>query len=345
MIGFVAMAALLVALTMALLSRGSWWLRSASPGGELAAARPSNRLLATLLVFVLGVGGGGYVWLGAPRHLGLGPAAAAPDRLSSAQVSALADRLEQQLARQPDDAASWAVLARAHTALGRQAQAAAAFENAARRRPQDAGLLADHADFLARLNGPSLLGEPTRLVGRALEIDPRHAKALALAGAAAFDRQDYPAAVQYWERLAEVEQADPALVLQIRSRIDRARQLDASPARVGVTVTLAARLQGRVAPQDTVFIFARAADGGPDTPPLAVLRRRAADLPVRVTLDDSLAMSPGAKLSDATRVVVTARISRSGSALPGRGDLQGRAAPVPVGADGLRLEIDELLAP
>ncbi|WP_157359844.1 tetratricopeptide repeat protein [Caldimonas brevitalea] len=320
---------------------------------------PSPRLLAALAVFVLGVVGGGYAWLGAPRHLDLGPAASvalgtaeppqraasAPDRLSPEQVLALAERLERQLQGQPDDASSWALLARAHAALGRRAQAAAALEQAARRRPHDAGLLTDHADFLARLNGPSLQGEPTRLIERALALDPTHAKALALAGAAAYDRQDFEAAARYWERLAEVERRNEPLYRQIRERVDQARRLAASPARVGVTVTLTPALQGSVGPNDILFIFARAADARPGTPPLAVLRKRARDLPISVTLDDSLAMSPTAKLSDASRVLVVARISKSGSATPRSGDLQSHAEPVAVGASGVRLEIDARVAP
>jgi cytochrome c-type biogenesis protein CcmH len=104
-------------------------------------------------------------------------------------------------------------------------------------------------------------------------------------------------------------------------------------------VSLGAALKGQVAPEDTVFIFARAPGGS--RMPLAILRRKVADLPLEFQLDDSLAMSPAAKLSSATQVVVGARISRSGNAMPSPGDWQVISAPVALGAQGLNLEINE----
>jgi cytochrome c-type biogenesis protein CcmH len=52
-------------------------------------------------------------------------------------------------------------------------------------------------------------------------------------------------------------------------------------------------------------------------------------------------MSPEAKLSGATRVAVIARISKSGSAMPQPGDLQGVVSAVAVGARDLKIDIDQ----
>ena len=79
--------------------------------------------------------------------------------------------------------------------------------------------------------------------------------------------------------------------------------------------------------------------------PLALLRKRVRDLPLQFTLDDSMAMSPAAKLSGAPRVIVGARISRSGDAMPAPGDLFGQVGPVALGSAGLRLEIGEQVKP
>jgi cytochrome c-type biogenesis protein CcmH len=75
--------------------------------------------------------------------------------------------------------------------------------------------------------------------------------------------------------------------------------------------------------------------------PLAIVRKRVADLPFEFTLDDSMAMSANARLSGVAQVVVGARISKSGNAMAGAGDLQGFAPAVAVGASGVNVEIAE----
>ncbi|MDE2277508.1 MAG: c-type cytochrome biogenesis protein CcmI, partial [Burkholderiales bacterium] len=115
----------------------------------------------------------------------------------------------------------------------------------------------------------------------------------------------------------------------------------ATAARVAGRVTLAPALQGRVAPGDTLFVYARAANG--PRMPLAILRKKAGDLPLDFSLDDSMAMSPAATLSSAAQVVVGARISKSGNALPSPGDLEVLSAPVAVGTSDLKLQIDQVV--
>ena len=225
--------------------------------------------------------------------------------------------------------------------------------------------------MLAVKNGRQLTGESLTLIDRALKIDPANLKALALAGTAAFDRKDYTLAVQHWEKLLAGVPADSAYRSQVQSGIDEARQLgkmppsataladaaatpqaapaqsdgSAPPAAAGAsvsgTVTLSAALAAQAGPDDTVFVFARAAEG--PRMPLAVLRKQVKDLPFEFRLDDSMAMSPAAKLSGAARVVVGARISKTGDAIPKDGDLSGESAPVTPGASGLKIEIAEVV--
>ena len=93
-----------------------------------------------------------------------------------------------------------------------------------------------------------------------------------------------------------------------------------------VNVALAPELAAAAAAEDTVFIFARATEG--PRMPLAIVRKQVKDLPVTVTLDDSQAMTPAMKLSNFEQVLVGARISKSGNAMPQSGDLQGSMSPV-----------------
>ena len=77
--------------------------------------------------------------------------------------------------------------------------------------------------------------------------------------------------------------------------------------------------------------------------PLAILKKRVRDLPFDFTLDDSLAMSPQARLSQAAQVVVGARVSKSGQAMPQAGDLQGLSGPMAPGASGVTLVIADVV--
>jgi cytochrome c-type biogenesis protein CcmH len=343
-------------------------------GAAAPRLQSSPRLALGLAVFIVVHAGGGYRWSGSPQGLAFGPgsggaaastagndgADAAPHALVPEQVQAMVDQLAQRLKDKPDDADGWQMLARSLVVLGKHAEAVDAFRQAASLVPNDAGLLADYADALAVTQGRRLEGEPTKLVERALAIDATNVKALALAGTAAFDRRDYAGAVRHWEKLVAVGPGDEAFAAQIRAGIIEARALGGTPPpdaasapapatapapapgpapSITGTVSLAAALRGRVAPDDTVFVFARAVEG--PRMPLAILRKQVRDLPLKFTLDDDSAMSGSAKLSGVRRVVVGARISKSGNAMPQSGDLQGTIGAVDVGASGLRIEIDQ----
>jgi cytochrome c-type biogenesis protein CcmH len=109
------------------------------------------------------------------------------------------------------------------------------------------------------------------------------------------------------------------------------------------TVRLAPALAAQASPEDTVFVFARPAEGS--RMPLAIVRKQVKDLPFEFTLDDRLAMTPAARLSLHPKVVVDARVSKSGQAQASAGDLAGRSAPVANNASGLVVEINEVVKP
>ncbi len=329
-----------------------------------ADLRPSRRLLLATLVFVLLVAVAGYLSYRHPDAWRPGAAQAAPDAATpQAQIAAMVGRLEERLKQQPDDAQGWSMLGRSYNVLGRYAEADAAFRKVIALRPTDAQAWADRADALAMANGRHLAGEPEQLIARALELDPKNVKALALGGTIAFDRGDYAIAARQWE--AAIADAPPGSELarglqggiaEARARAASAAAAPSAPARaqaapaapaaaaearVAGRVVLAPELRGKAAPEDTVFVFARAVDG--PRVPLAVLRKQVKDLPFDFSLDDSMAMSPALKLSSARQVVVSARISKAGNAVAQPGDLQGSAPAVAVGTHELQIVITEVV--
>ena len=351
-------------------------LAPASKAAPPAARAPAG-LWAGLGVFALVVAGGGYWWTGRPGELGQPPAgfasaAGAPEAAGSAptvtreQVTAMVEKLAARMQAQPDDPEGWNMLGRSYMNLGRVDEALVAFQRALKIKPADANVLTEYADALAVKNGRTLDGEPTALLDRALKLEPDNVKALALAGTAAFNRGDFATAVKHWERVAQIGPADGQLVEMARSGVAEARERGKLPAAAAAaataaaaaaaavtpptpapaaapgpgitgTVRLSAALQAQAAPEDAVFIFARPAEGA--RMPLAIVRKQVKDLPFDFKLDDSQAMSPAARLSGATRVIVGARISKSGQAMPQPGDLEGLSAPVDVVAAGVVVEI------
>lgn len=113
-------------------------------------------------------------------------------------VKRLADRLEKE----PGNAEGWILLARTYTELHQPREAVKAYARADTISPLiDATMLADWADARVLINERKWDQESRDVVKRALASDPKHLKALALAGSEAFSQADYKRAVSYWKRL------------------------------------------------------------------------------------------------------------------------------------------------
>lgn len=365
-----------------------------APGSaDAAGVRPSRGMTAGLLSFVVVLAVAGYAWTGSPGVPSAGPPSAAGAADASnphasgnqeQEFAAAVEQLAERLEGTPEDAEGWAMLARSYGMLGRIDDALPAYQKAVALRADDARLLADYADTLALKNNRNIEGEPLKLVERALKIEPTNLKALSLAGAAAFNRQDYAGAVRYWEKVVQSAPPDSPYLPQVQSSIAQARERGglglaamaagaapqtpapaatakplaapaakadpaartpapaaAAGATLRGTVRLAPALAKLAAPTDTVFIYARPAEGS--RMPLVILRKQVKDLPADFALDDDMAMSPGAKLSLFAKVVVSARVSKGGQATASAGDLVGQSAPVGPSANGLMIEINEVV--
>jgi len=292
-----------------------------------------------------------YLAVGNPAALAPGAATRDGHAITREQIEGMVERLAERMKENPDDVKGWTMLGRSYAVLDRHAEAAAAYVNAVKRSEPDAQLLADYADALAMAQGRNLRGEPERLIAQALKVDPRNVKALLLAGTVAFQDKKFKDAIAYWERILTVVPPDSDIADSARDSIADARALAGMPkapppakpgvaavaATVSGTVRLSPGIAAKASPDDTVFIFARPAEG--PRMPLAVMRKRVRDLPTAFTLDDSMAMTPTAKLSNHAQVVVGARVSRSGNPAVQPGDFEGLSTQVRPGATGIAVVI------
>ena len=285
-------------------------------------------------------------------------------QFSDEDVRAMVDKLAQRMRANPDDPKGWILLGRSYAALGRFSESSEAFQEAAKRLPNDAQVYADWADSAAMAQQRSLVGKPEQLIAKALELDPNNHKALALSATVLLERGDVNGSLARWRALrqkldpeseearnvdrviAEIAGTPNAAAASSAPAAPPAAPPSKSPAAKGGgalagRIEIDPKIASSAAPDDTVFVLARNADGG--RVPLAVTRMHARDLPAAFHLDDSMGMVPEMKLSATPHVIVEARVSKTGNAIASAGDLRGRSATVAPGDSNVRIVIDEIV--
>ncbi len=321
MVAFLAAAAVVLVLVLALVLRPLWH-------GTRAV---SLALAAAVVVSAAAL----YLLVGTPAALD--PAMrAAPATLPEAIA-----RLEAQLAQSPVDAEGWRLLGRAYTAEGEAAKARDALGRAATLVPDDPDVLSEAAQARAMADAQHRFdAQAIGWLRHALDVQPQHQRARWLLGVSQRQAGQAAEAAETWEPL--LAQVDPQTAIPLREQIQAARKdaglpplpEPAAPAQGALTVHVAldpqlaerVRLRGDA----TVFVIARAPGGSPM--PIAVERRQVAELPLTVTLDDADSPMPTGKLSAQREVELVARVSASGNAMPQAGDLE--SAPVRVALPG-----------
>ncbi len=349
-------------------------LQQDAPAAPSGSQRP--RWIAALVVAacVPVVAGVLYFSLGNPSAITeMGAAHGGDQAMNDPQTVAMVDKLANRMQENPDDGEGWALLGRSYRALGRFDAAVTAYSEASKHLAPSAALYSDWAEAVAQAQGKSLMGQPTELLDRALKLDPTYPKALALAGSAAMERNDRATAVVMWKRLRAALPADSPDIAQVDSVLEQIGEApsassafagpapgtasaaprsspSSSPAAKETTtgtgsvegrVELDPKLANNVAPGDVVFIYARNPDG--PRMPLAAMKLTGADLPKVFALTDAMAMTPAATISKAAKVVIEARVSKSGNVVAQSGDLSGTSAPVAPGSRDVRVTIDRVV--
>lgn len=282
--------------------------------------------------------------------------------------------LEAELKKNPENPNGWYMLAQGYIKNQRYLDGSNAYAKLVELVPNEAQVWANYADVYAMAHGKTLLSkEVAEILAKALSLNENNISALALAGSAGMESKDYAVAITNWQKLLNQLQPDSPDAQRFAVDIKEARDLLAAQpggkkklaeldktlaklapvdipgqaaaanpdAAIAGKVSLSPALANKVAPTDTVFILARAAQG--PKMPLAVFRKQVKDLPLDFTLDDSMAMRPEMKLSGFPQVVVVARVSRSGNPMPQPGDLEGLTGAVKPGTSGLNVVIDSFV--
>ncbi len=341
-----------------------------APLAPAKAGGPITLVLISVAVPLLAIGL--YLLLGTPQATSPEAAATAgknPHAVTPDQIEGMVAKLAARLETTPDDAQGWSMLAQSYAVMGRYPDAAKAYARLAKMMPDNAQVLADWADVSAMAQEGRFDGEPAKLTARALALDPNNVKALALAGSAAFDKQDYALAMTHWQRMQSLLPADSELAQALAGEIAQAQKMGggvaptpasmttkggtpqaqppvsapAAPAAaagkpvISGKVDIDAGLKAKVANTDTVFIFVRAAEG--PRMPLAALRKQVSDLPLAFSFDDAASLSQDRKISSVPKLIVLARISKSGDAIAKEGDIEVASAMLAPGAKDIKLHL------
>lgn len=317
---------------------------------QVKAANTQGRWMVYLVAVAVPVLAGSlYLALGrfdAVEH-GAELAQAAPGGMpNAADIEKMVAGLAEKMKANPDDAEGWLMLGKSYKYLEQFPKAADAFGNAYRLMGDKPDVMLLYAEALAFAAEKNLAGKPSELIFKALKLEPENPNGLWLAGLSKVQQGDPQGAAALWRKLESLlpEGSEPRKEMQnIIAGLPGQAQVAASEpqtppaaaaaaASISVEVSLAPELQQAASPGDTLFIYAQALTG--PKMPLAIVRKQVSDLPLKVTLDDTMAMMPAMKLSNFGEVRLLARISKSGQAVTQPGDLIGTVEKAAVSGSG-----------
>lgn len=263
----------------------------------------------------------------------------APPIPSAEDIDKMIGQLEQKMQDDPENGTGWTMLGRSYMMLKRFPEAVDALDKALALTPEDPELMLSLADAIAMTNEGQMAGRPQELIDQALAVSPNNPKALWLAGITAREAEDHEKAIGYWQTLLPLIADDAGSTQEVQALIQEAggtvttaskpTPKAASTISVVVKVDLDESLHDKASPEDTVFIYVKASEG--PQMPLAAVRKQVKDLPLEITLDESMGMMPQMKMSNFDAYKVGARVSRSGQAISTSGDFIIEKSPVKAG--------------
>lgn len=315
-----------------------------APGQDqeaLATGSPRRVVAMVMLVLMLAAGTALYGYYGNWR-IGAEGVEAASTRAVVDMVAALDQRLHTPAGQ--DDLQGWTMLGHSYMIMGRYADALEAFGHArSLSKDADPQILSSYAEALTLSDPGAFMDKALPVFEQVLKTDPHNVQALWYGGLGALQRGDKGLAVSRWNGILA---QDPPLDYRryIEKAITDAGGVPAAAgsAFVSLHVSLAPALAKALSPDTVVFIYAQPKSGA-GGPPLAVRRLQVKDLPLDLKLSDQDAVVPGRTLSGYDDLQLTARVSRSGNAIPQTGDLVGRGEWLKATTKPVTIVIDTVL--
>ena len=294
-------------------------------------------------------------------------------------IEEMTRKLEEKIEKEGGTVEEWIMLGRSHKYLGDNQQAANAFAVALEQDTENAQLMLERAEVLALSNDRVFTEDARALVLKAYGLDPENPNALWFIGVAEFQQGNHRQAITHLVKLLPMAGGEEEVMKSIVTIVAQSRQAlvdagedvpeldemlgieqmeaDAQAAEaaktapapaadsatlLSVAVDVSDEVRGQFNESDVVFVYAKAKQG--PRMPLAVARLTLAELPATVTLDDNMAMVEGMNLSAFEELVVSARVTRTGSAIAQSGDYIGQLDVADKSADvTLNIEIDTVV--
>ncbi len=252
----------------------------------------------------------------------------------SVQLPELIRGMQVRLQKKPDDARSWYLLGVSYMQMRMAEQAELAFNRALMLEPDNSDFVLGYTQASIALNNGKLSPQMEQALLRIIQQQPDNPKPYMMLGMASFQDGDFAGAINIWQQYVQRESADQRAVQLLQRSIEVAQNQQTQAASgadnkatetagavkpvLSVTVNVAADVREKLSATDTLFIYAKAVNGPPM--PLAVVRQPVGNWPVTAQLSDANAMTPMATLSKFPEVIVQARVSPTGNAIPQSGD-------------------------
>ncbi|MCD6046380.1 MAG: cycH [Gammaproteobacteria bacterium] len=238
-------------------------------------------------------------------------------------------KLEAKLKAQPD-AQGYYLLGKIYFKQNRYHDAVLTFEKALTLAPTRSDIASELAEACYFSPNPADRLQYQARLQHALTLNPQDPTALNLQALLYYHQKKYTQAIDIWQKLlaeipegSDTGQALAAAIQDAQSKLGNSAPAAENQTHLSITVAIDPALQNQIKPNDVLFVYAKNATGSPM--PLAITRLPIKNFPVQVELDDSMTMSPSVHLHDANQIIVEARISHSGQAMPQAGDLSGQS--------------------